>query len=445
GQAFELMQRSEHIGKIVVQPPPLQTVPRADAAFRVDPEGTHVITGGFGGFGLEAAKWLVERGARHLVLIGRHGARTDEAKKVLAELAARQVSVHKAACDVADRRAITELLEEVNATMPPVVGILHAAMVLDDGLLANLDARRFRRVLAPKVQGAENLDLLTRGMALDYFVLFSSATTLMGNPGQGNYVAANAYMEALARRRRQNGLKALAIGWGPIIDVGVLANSERLRSRFQKLTGVRGMRARDALDLMAQALALPSAPSLAVMTISQTDGLFTADRLAVLKSPTYLHLAAKGQNEMGAATSALDLRAIAQAEGLDGLRRRLTDIIVTSLARVLRAREEEISRVRPLSDIGLDSLMALEFAMNLEDRFGIHVAMTSAVGSLTVGSLANEIMAQINLDDGPTGTMVKTITEHHVNKAAPHELEILQEIVGDHELANDAKKRRVLS
>ena len=260
GQAFELMQRSEHIGKIVVQPPPLQTVPRADAAFRVDSDGTHVITGGFGGFGLEAAKWLVERGARHLVLIGRHGARTDEAKKVLAELAARQISVHKAACDVADRRAITELLEEVSATMPPVVGIMHAAMVLDDGLLANLDAKRFRRVLAPKVKGAENLDLLTSGMALDYFVLFSSATTLMGNPGQGNYVAANAYMEALARRRRQNGLKALAIGWGPIIDVGVLANSERLRSRFQKLTGVLGMRARDALDLMAQALALPSAP-----------------------------------------------------------------------------------------------------------------------------------------------------------------------------------------
>jgi len=445
GQAFEVMQRSEHIGKIVIQPPPLQTVPRADANFRVDADGTHVITGGFGGFGLEAAKWLVERGARHLVLVGRHGARTDEAKKVLAELTARQVNVHAAACDVADRRAIGKLLEEVNATMPPVVGILHAAMVLDDGLLANLDEKRFHRVLAPKVKGAEHLDLLTTGMALDYFVLFSSATTLMGNPGQGNYVAANAYMEALARRRRQNGLKALAIGWGPIIDVGVLANSERLRSRFQKLTGVRGMRASDALDLMAQALALPSAPDLAVMTISQTEGLFTADRLAVLKSPTYLRLAAKGQKDVGAVGGVLDLRAIAQAEGLDGLRRRLTDAVVTGVARVLRAREEEISRVRPLSDIGLDSLMALEFAMNLEDRFGIPVALTSAVGSLTVGGLANEIMAQINLDEGPADTMVKTITEHHVNKAAPRELEILEEIVGDQEVTNKAKKRRVLS
>ena len=110
---------------------------------------------------------------------------------------------------------------------------------------------------------------------------------MIGNPGQANYVAANAYMEGVARRRAGAGQKALAIGWGPITDVGVLARSERLRSRFQKLTGVHGMRAREALDLMGQALALPAAECLAVMTISPSDGLFSADRLAVLKSPTY--------------------------------------------------------------------------------------------------------------------------------------------------------------
>ena len=444
-QAFELVQRSEHIGKIVVQPPPLESVRRNTAAFQVNTHGTHIITGGFGGFGLEAAKWLVERGACHLVLIGRHGARSDEAKKVLAGLAAQKVNVREVACDVADPQALGNLFEEISVTMPPIVGILHAAMVLDDGLLANLDAKRFHQVLAPKVKGAENLDLLTSGMALDYFVLFSSATTLMGSPGQGNYVAANAYMEALARRRRYKGLKALAIGWGPIIDVGVLANSERLRSRFQKLTGVRGMRARDALDLMAQALALPSTPELAVMTISQTEGLFKADRLAVLNSPTYMRLAARGQKDTAMAAGVMDLQAIARNEGLDGLRLRLSDVIVTGVARVLRAREEEISRVRPLSDMGLDSLMALEFAMNLEDRFGIHVALTSAIGDLTVGNLANEIMAQINLDDGPASAMVRTVADHHVKKAAPQELAIIEEIVGDQTSGSDAKGRRVLS
>ena len=163
-------------------------------------------------------------------------------------------------CDVSDRRAVARLFQQIGATMPPVVGVLHAAMVLEDGLLANLDRGRFERVLAPKVQGADNLDAVTRGMPLDYFVLFSSATTLMGNPGQANYVAANAYMEGLARRRVAEGQKALAIGWGPITDVGVLARSERLRSRFQKLTGVRGMRAGEALDLMGASSRVAGAP-----------------------------------------------------------------------------------------------------------------------------------------------------------------------------------------
>ena len=138
--------------------------------------------------------------------------------------------------------------------MPPIVGVMHAAMVLDDVVITGLDEERFARVFAPKVTGAENLDLVTRGLRLDYFVLFSSVTTLMGNPGQGNYVAANAYMEGLARRRRREGLPALAIGWGPITDVGVVARNERLQSNLQKLTGVSGLKAREALDLMGQAL-----------------------------------------------------------------------------------------------------------------------------------------------------------------------------------------------
>lgn len=443
GQAFELMQRSEHIGKIVVEPPAPPSVRRALEPFRVAAKATHVITGGFGGFGLEAAKWLADKGARHLVLIGRRGVHSEEASAVLAELRRRNVTVHPATCDVADRRAMEALFEHIAATMPPVAGVLHAAMVLDDGLLANLDAKRFNRVLTPKIEGVRNLDELTRGQPLDYFVLFSSATTLMGNPGQANYVAANAYMEGLARRRRQLGQKALAIGWGPITDVGVLAKSEHLQARFKQLTGVRGMRACEALDLMAQALAEPAAPELAVMTISQTEGLFPADRLAVLASPTYAPLSAKGQRD-SITVGAFDLRAIAQAEGIEGLRRKLTGVIVSGLARVLRAREEEISRVRPLSDIGLDSLMALEFAMNLEDTFGIHVALTSGVGSLTVSSLANEIIAQVNLDETAAHAMAKTIAEHHVSRAEPRELEILQEIVSDQARSPD-KKKGVLS
>lgn len=429
-EAFHLMQHSRHVGKIVVKPPTASLV-RQPSAFAVSADGTHVITGGLGGFGLETAKWLVDRGARHLVLVGRRGVVTDEARAVVADLRARGADVYVTPCDITDRHAVEKLFEHIAAAMPPVVGILHAAMVLDDGLLVNLDEERFRRVLAPKVKGLENLDAATYGTVLDYFVMFSSVTTLTGNPGQANYVAANAYMEGIARRRRQEGLPALAIGWGPITDVGVLARSEMLRSRFQKPTGARGMRAAEALDLMAQALELPSTPEFAAISISPTEGVFVVDRLQVLKSPTYANLVRGDMAEGEMVTSHLDLYAIAKSQGIEAARRAVTGVVVAQLARVLHAREEEISRVRPLGEIGLDSLMALEFAMNLEDSFGTHVALTSSIETLTIASLANDIICQLDLEPGPESIVVKNIVERHFEKVQPRQLAVFQELADD--------------
>jgi phthiocerol/phenolphthiocerol synthesis type-I polyketide synthase C len=428
-EAFHLMQHSGHIGKIVVRPPSPHAIAAPGRPFEANPAGTHLITGGFGGFGLEAAKWLVARGARHLVLVGRSGPASDEAKSAVEDFVAGGVQVLAESCDVSDRAAVGRLFEKIAATMPPLAGVLHAAMVLEDGLLANLDRDRFERVVAPKVKGIDNLDAATGHMPLDYFILFSSATTLMGNPGQANYVAANAYMEGVARRRAGAGQKALAIGWGPITDVGVLARSERLRSRFQKLTGVHGMRAREALDLMGQALALPAAECLAVMTISPSDGLFSADRLAVLKSPTYASFVREARDG-GEGPTDLDLDAIAQKEGLDGVRRKLTDVIVWQLARVLHAREDEISRTRPLGEIGLDSLMLLEFAMNFEETFGIHVSLTSSVGALTVASLANEVISQLDFKAPAEDAVVRAFADRHMTAAKTSEVAALDEIAG---------------
>ena len=429
-EAFHLMQHSGHIGKIVVLPPTPDLVTRANRPFTANPAGTHVITGGFGGFGWEAAKWLADRGARHLVLLGRRGAASDEAKAGLAQLAQRGVQIYAEPCDIADRRQVERVFQQINHTMPPVVGVLHCAMVLDDGLLANLDEERFHRVMAPKVLGTDNLDRLTRGMPLEYFVLFSSATTLVGNPGQGNYVAANAYMEGVARRRRQDGLKALAVGWGPITDVGVLARSERLRARFQKLIGVRGMRARDALDLMARALEQPPATGLAVMTISPTEGIFTADRLPVLTSPTYANMVRGDQAEPGRLAHNVDLYEVARTEGLEAVQRTLTDIIVVQLAHILHAREEDIPRVRPLAEIGVDSLMAIEVAMNIEETIGIHMSLTSTIGNLTVGGLANELIAQLELGRSDDD-VAKSLVERHTEAASAEQVAILDEIASE--------------
>ena len=269
-------------------------------------------------------------------------------------------------------------------------------MVLDDGLIANLDETRFRTVLAPKVTGARNLDVLSRDLALEYFVLFSSVTTLMGNPGQGNYVAANAFLEGLARERRGEGLPALAIGWGPITDVGVVARSEKLKAGLKRLTGARGMTSQEALALMAQALEMShDDPGLAVMTIAPNDGSFGDDRLKVLRSPTYAPVLRARGTAQEAAAEVVDILTLAKTVEAGVVARKVGDLIVEHLSRVLHAREDVINRTRPLGEIGLDSLMAVELAMNLEGIFGVTVALAGSSASLTVVALAEKIVSQI--------------------------------------------------
>jgi phthiocerol/phenolphthiocerol synthesis type-I polyketide synthase C len=167
------------------------------------------------------------------------------------------------------------------------------------------------------------------------------------------------------------------------------------------------------------------------MTISPSEGLFSADRLAVLKSPTYAAFTREAE-EGSEGAGHLDLEAIAQAEGADGVRRKLTDVIVSQLARVLHAREDEVSRTRPLGEIGLDSLMLLEFAMNFEESFGIHVSLTSSVGALTVSSLASEVLSQLDFKVTQEDATARAFAERHIATTATN---AAKEVVAPGEVA----------
>ncbi|MCW5733931.1 MAG: SDR family NAD(P)-dependent oxidoreductase [Enhydrobacter sp.] len=409
-EAFQLMQQSHHVGKIVVQPPASSSVAAGANTQPLRTSGTHVITGAFGGFGMEVAKWLVEQGVRSLALFGRSGAASPEARMMLEEFKARGVEVLADPLDVSDKSAVVAAFAKISETMQPVTGIMHAAMVLDDAIVANLNDDRFLRVLAPKVQGAENLDAVSRDLALDYFVFFSSITTIAGHHGQGNYVAANAYMEGFARNRRLRGLPALAIAWGIISDVGVAAKNERARKQVVKLTTKKGMSesdamalvgmpARDALNLLGQALSESRATTdPAVLILSSSGGRLRKEFAAILRSPTYKEFVSQAEGEEA---SAIDLRALLMSEDIDSVRRKVTKIVVDQLGRVLHARPEDISRVRPMAELGLDSLMTLELAMDLESAIGINFSMERSVGSLTIPNLVDEIIAQVSSANDP--------------------------------------------
>ena len=212
-------------------PPPAIRVAAA-RALRAD--GSYLVTGGLGGLGLTLAHWLAAHGAGHLVLVGRGGVRTPAVAAAVEAIRGAGARVTVAQADVGDAAALAQVV----APLTDLRGVVHAAGLLDDGLLAEQTEARFERVLRPKVAGARHLDRLTRGMPLDFFVLSGSAASVLGSPGQGNYAAANAYLAALAWRRRSEGLPALCLDWGAFAEVGLAAAQANRGDRV----AARGMR-----------------------------------------------------------------------------------------------------------------------------------------------------------------------------------------------------------
>ena len=267
-------------------------------------------------------------------------------------------------------------------------------MVLDDAIVANIDERRLLDVLRPKICGAENLERLTLDLNLDYFVLFSSATTVIGNPGQGAYVAANGFLEGMARRRRSAGLPALAIGWGAIEDVGILARSAEVREAIAARAGVKGIKARVALDLMAEALAFAGGPSGdGVVAIADMNWSVSRSNLKGLTSPSYGRLLNALEPDEALSRVEVDLRELIKRHSPESARRAVADVVIEELARILRLPREDVSRSKPLSEIGLDSLMAVELTLALETRLGLDAPLGEAAGAFNVTELAARILA----------------------------------------------------
>ncbi len=232
--AFRYMQQRKNIGKVIVSLARAAGKNAAAAAGgapvrpvalpTVRGDGSYLITGGLGALGLGAARWLARSGAGRLVLMGR-GRPTPAAQATIEEIEALGAEVTTVAADVASGKQVLAALAASRSADLPLRGVIHAAGLLDDGAVASLDRERLARALAPKVDGAWNLHVATRGEPLDFFVMFSSVAPLLGSPGQANYAAGNAFLDSLAWERRRTGLPALTINWGPWADGGMATRS----------------------------------------------------------------------------------------------------------------------------------------------------------------------------------------------------------------------------
>ncbi|MFF1274889.1 SDR family NAD(P)-dependent oxidoreductase [Streptomyces marokkonensis] len=360
---------------------------------RLRSDGTYLISGGLGALGLSLAESLAHAGAGHLVLLGR-SAPSPEAELRLAALRVGGTGVETVRCDVGDRAALDRALAGTRAALPPLRGVIHAAGVLDDATVLNVTSRQLTSVLTPKADGARNLDAVTEADPLDFFVLFSSAATLVGNGGQAVYAAGNAFLDAVAESRRRRGRPALSVQWGPVTDVGLAADADGRRGERLAARGMGGISAEEIWPALVRLLERDE-PVVGYVPIDLRQWFDAYPDTAALTSWERLRAVARGNGHTGA--SGAEFRARLRAAAADEQVPLVEATVRELTGRVLRLDPAAMDGETPFKELGLDSLMSLELRNRLEAVLGLKLSPTLlwSYGSPTAlaGALAGQLLA----------------------------------------------------
>jgi acyl transferase domain-containing protein/acyl carrier protein len=388
-------------------------------------EATYLVTGGLGAVGGKVADWLVDNGARHLALMGR-SAPSAAGQATLESLRARGVEVTVVQGDVTEADDVAAALATIEASMPPLRGVIHAAGTVDDAILARLDAAKLRAVMAPKVQGAWNLHTVTADAELDFFVLFSSAASVLGSPGAANYGAANAFLDALAWHRRAAGRPALSINFGPWAGLGMFTNSE-LHRHFSHY-GVEGLSAQTYVAALAALLA-DDATEAMVLDIDWARWRPSA------QSPLLRDLQATAVGGPEAAGAGSGLFETVQAADPHERRQLLATYLRDLVAGKLGLAPAGLDVNAPLNSLGVDSLITLELRIQVERELGIVVPVARLLDGPSVVSLSGWLAEQLAAapdrvvaDEGPAATA-------NADAAPSQEMELLAQVT---ELSDEA-------
>ncbi|HRI69423.1 MAG TPA: beta-ketoacyl reductase, partial [Polyangium sp.] len=393
--------QARHIGKIAVRmnDPGTKLTLTNDRA-RIRSDGSYLITGGLGGLGLSLANWLVEKGAKHLALIGR-SAPNPASEKAIRQMRAAGATVYVMRVNVARRADVDTMMSVINRDMPPLRGVVHAAGVLADKTVLDIGEEEFFKAVDPKVFGAWNLHEATKKLPLDFFVMYSSAATLLGSPGQSNYAAANAFLDALCQSRMATGLPGMSIEWGAFSDVGMAAASDMRGNRITAQGGD-SFTPSEGNQLLERMLQHPR-PEVGLIRLDLqrmqtlaphvTRGPYLKELFAPLPTPEPSPQTNRLLDEVTNATP--DERIIL-----------LETHVLEQVGRVLRLDPSRIDRLAPFSTLGMDSLMSLELRNRLEPTLGIRLASTLLFAHPTPAALASYLLERLVSETAPAPVTV---------------------------------------
>ena len=467
GDAFATMQSSVHIGKLVVgyrtereeaeeadETKDATEAAEANEANDVTETSTEalprsvsgrtvVLSGGLGGLGRKAAEHYARAGATGLVLLSRRGLEDKDAAEFVRSLEANftGLKVEAPALDVAGGcdTVVTTLLS-VLESMPPLAGVVHAAGVLADAMIPNLTTDACDRVWGPKVKGAENLLAVLEAYkaredegtketkeeaeeeegdafeALDkktapFCVLFSSATVLLGNPGQANYVAANAALEVLAERARRAGFVSRAIGWGPVGDVGMLKANPSAKKILESTLGTPAL---DSTEVLAALDAMVEKGGNVPLHFFAIDWS-RVDQLPAARDPRFAGIWATVGEKRADAGTIRDLLTGKSEEEAVGI---LTELVASEVAKLMGVAASELNAHQPVADLGMDSLMVVELAAALEERLGFKIPAVSLSGGATIRTMAERFWKMLNVKNEGEQTLDDLAHRHGVALSA---------------------------
>ncbi|PSF37562.1 short-chain dehydrogenase [Aphanothece hegewaldii CCALA 016] len=355
---------------------------------------TYLITGGLGALGLETSQWMIKKGVRHLVLMGRNNPSTD-VTKLLSQYQQQGINIQVVLGDVSKLEDVSKVFEMIKLSMPPLAGIIHAAGVLNDGILSEQNWDKFQRVMLPKVQGTWNLHQLTQEMNLDFFVVFSSLASVIGSSGQSNYAAANIFMDNLISYRNLLGLPGLSINWGLWDTVGMAASLAKNQQQRLEKTGIKSILPEQGLCILEQLLGQFSG-QIGIFSINWTILQKQIQSKSINSFLSELLTLPVTENSNQPIKPRTILQTIQEAKK-DEVYAILLKYFREKVSRILKLDAFHIKDDDSLNSLGFDSLMAIELRNLIIKEFNLQIAVENILEGITLTELTDLIIKQLTL------------------------------------------------